>query len=171
MVAFRSWQPDDVPFLWDMLFASLHVREGGTPFARSILDQPDIAHYLDRFGTRSGDDAQVCIDADGTRLGAAWVRRLTADDPGYGYVRDDVPELGMAIVEGWRGRGVGRRLLEDLLQRHPTMSLSVDDENVAAMALYRSLGFLPIAVSGGSTTMLRGPNEAGATNTAPRTSS
>lgn len=122
-----------------------------------MLHQDDIAHYLSGFGERPGDDAQVCEDATQQPIGAAWCRRFPADDPAYGYVADDIPELGMAVVVEWRGRGFGRGLLEDLLARHPTMSLSVDDRNVSAAALYRSLGFLPVKTVGGSTTMLLDP--------------
>lgn len=152
----RTWIPEDVPFLWEMLYLSLHVRDGGAPFPRSVLQEPDIAHYLVDFGTRNGDDARVCVDPSGERVGAAWVRRMTAADPGYGYVSDEIPELGMAVVEHWRGRGIGRQLLERLLDTHPRMSLSVDDENVGAAGLYRSIGFVPVESAGGSTTMVIG---------------
>ena len=47
------------------------------------------------FGHRAGADAEVCVDAIGRRIGAAWCRRLTASDPGYGYVADDVAEVGL----------------------------------------------------------------------------
>ncbi len=36
------------------------------------------------------------------------------------------------------------------------MSLSVDDENVGAVGLYRSIGFVPVESVGGSTTMVIG---------------
>lgn len=152
---FRPWVQEDLSFLWEMLYQSLHVRGGHGPFPRSVLQAPDIAHYLTDFGSRAGDDAQLCVAAVGERVGAAWVRRLTSEDPGYGYVRDDVPEVGMAVEAGWRGQGIGRRLLEDLLERHPVLSLSVDDENVRAASLYRSLGFVPVESVEGSTTMYR----------------
>jgi ribosomal protein S18 acetylase RimI-like enzyme len=154
-LTFRSWAHDDLTFLWDMLFQSLHVREGQAPFMRSVLQSPEIAHYLTDFGRRVGDDAQVCLNSDAVRIGAAWVRRMTADDPGYGYVGDDVPEVGMAVEASWRGRGIGRRLLQGLLVRHPAMSLSVDDDNPSAAGLYRSLGFLLTESVEGSTTMYR----------------
>ena len=148
--------PEDIPFLWEMLYQSLHVREGHAPFSRSILRDPGIAHYLTDFGSRDGDDAQVCVEESGERVGAAWVRRMTASDPGYGYVSDQIPEVGMAVEESRRGQGVGRRLLEILLDRYPRMSLSVDDENVRAVGLYRSIGFVPVESVGGSTTMVVG---------------
>ena len=37
---------------------------------------------------------------------------------GYGYVADDVPELTMAVVPGWRGHGIGGELLADRRQIH-----------------------------------------------------
>ncbi|MBK9296309.1 MAG: GNAT family N-acetyltransferase [Candidatus Microthrix sp.] len=155
---FRPWIAADVPFLWDMLHLALFVPVGAEPLPRSVLDEPKVAHYLRSFGERTGDDAQVCEGSDGP-VGAAWCRKLDSTDPGYGYVADEVPELGMAIVGSWRGRGIGRRLLGDLLQRHPAMSLSVDDANTAAVELYRSLGFRPVASAAGSTTMARTQRE------------
>ena len=155
-LVFRTWFHEDIAFLWEMLYQSLHVREGHAPFPRSVLAEPDIAHYLMDFGSRDGDDARLCVDASGEHVGAVWVRRMTAADPGYGYVSDEIPEVGMAVVESWRGQGIGRRLLERLLDTHPCLSLSVDDENVAAVGLYRSIGFVPVESVGGSTTMIVG---------------
>lgn len=152
----RRWTGDDLPFLWEMLYQSLHVHEGDAPFPRSILAEPGIAHYVADFGTRAGDDALVCVNDKGERVGAAWVRQLTASDPGYGYVSDEIPEVAMAVDPGWRGRGIGRRLLEHLLDRHPRLSLSVDDENVRAASLYLSMGFVPVESVAGSTTMVFG---------------
>jgi ribosomal protein S18 acetylase RimI-like enzyme len=52
----------------------------------------------------------------------------------------------LAVVPGWRGRGIGRRLLaavEDLARErgHCKITLEVREDNPAAMALYRRLGF------------------------------
>lgn len=157
MYSSRPWQPDDIEFLWDMLYQAIHVADGQPPVPRSIVDQHDIAHYLVDFGSRVGDDAQVAIDSSGARIGAAFCRRMTADDPGYGFVSNDVPEVGMAICEGWRGQGVGRAILTGLLDRHPSMSLSVDRDNTVAQRLYLRLGFLAQEGDHSSITMLRRP--------------
>ena len=138
-----------------MLYQSLHVRQGAKPFPRAIVLEPDISRYLRDFGAIEGDDAQVCQLDDGALVGAAWCRRLPADDGGYGYVSADVPELGMAVDEPWRAQGIGRRLLADLLDRNPAMSLSVDDENQQAVGLYRSLGFAVQSSADGTTIMYR----------------
>ena len=152
----RCWQRDDEPFLWEMLYHSIHVRDGQAPPPRSILEAPDIAHYLSGFG-REGDDAEVALTRAGERIGAAWCRVMPADDPGYGFVAEGIPELGMAVVPDWRGRGVGTMLLDEILARHPVMSLSVDTDNSGAERLYSLLGFMPVAVRGTATTMLREP--------------
>jgi ribosomal protein S18 acetylase RimI-like enzyme len=177
----RPWQPDDVPFLWEMLYESIHVREGQVPPPRSIVQEPGLAHYLEGFG-RVGDDAQVAVEiavevaveiavdnavaATGAqtgsqpgsrRIGAAWCRRMTASDPGYGFVDDETPELGTAVIAEWRGRGVGTRLIQDLMERNPAMSLSVDDEHDKAKRLYERLGFVDVGGEGTARTMLRRP--------------
>jgi ribosomal protein S18 acetylase RimI-like enzyme len=152
----RSWLPSDESFLWDMLYESIHVRDGSMPPPRSILQHPGIAHYLSGFG-RDGDDAQIALDDVGHRIGAAWCRLMTRTDPGYGFVADGIPELGTAVVSGWRGRGVGTLLIEQLAARHPIISLSVDNDNQRAKELYERLGFVPVGVKGTATTMLRRP--------------
>lgn len=150
----RQWQPGDEPFLWEMLYQAIHVADGEPAPPRSILDDPSIAHYLTDFGSRYGDDAVLACD-DLIPVGAAFCRRFTVDDPSYGFVSADVPEVGMAVVAERRGKGVGRALLVHLLDRHRTMSLSVDNDNVAARRLYESLGFVVLRADGRSVTMIR----------------
>jgi predicted kinase/GNAT superfamily N-acetyltransferase len=151
----RPWHATDIPFLWDVLHLSIHVRDGMAPPPRSILDEPSIAHYLRDFGRHPGDDAQVVEDERGERIAAAFCRCTPADDPGYGHVAADIPELGMAVIDTERGRGVGRLAFEGLLTRNPVMSLSVDLDNVTARHLYESLGFEWVADEGTAATMLR----------------
>lgn len=150
----RKWRPGDEPFLWEMLYQAIHVADGEPAPPRSILDDPSIALYLTDFGGREGDDAVIACD-NRLPVGAAFCRRFTAHDPSYGFVSADVPEVGMAVVADRRGKGVGRALLMYLLDRHPTMSLSVDNDNVSARRLYESLGFVDLRADGTSVTMIR----------------
>ena len=154
-VTYRRWLPQDIEFLWEMLYCSIHVLEGSVMPDRTILEQPEIEHYLKDFGTRWGDDAQVALTDEGVQIGAAWSRRMTQSDPGYGFVDEGIPELGMAVDATVRGRGVGRALLICLLDRHPIMSLSVDNDNQRAVDLYKSLGFVILTDSGSNSTMIR----------------
>ncbi|MEO6123959.1 MAG: GNAT family N-acetyltransferase [Ilumatobacteraceae bacterium] len=156
MFTTRAAEGVDHDFLWEMLYQALHVRPGDPPMPRTLLDAPDIAHYLIDFGSRDGDDARVAVDDSDLPIGAAWVRLMPADDPGYGFVAEHIPEISMAVVPEWRGRGVGTQLIRDLIARHPVISLSVDNDNVGAMRLYERLGFVSVGTVGTSITMLRG---------------
>lgn len=153
-VTLRSREPDDEPFLWDMLYVAIHVADTEHPPPRSILSEPAISHYLSSFGAREGDEAVVAWDSD-VRVGAAFCRRFTEDDPSYAFVSPDVPEAGMAVLPSHRGRGIGRAMLTQLLSRHPTMSLSVDPGNGVARKHYESLGFVEQHSDGASITMIR----------------
>ncbi len=141
----------DAPFLWEMLWqaaaVSPDVREMGRERALAL---PSIRRYLDNWG-RPGDAAVVAVPAEGACLGAAWYRLFPATAPGYGFVAEDIPELGIGVSPEARGEGVGSALLEELkataqAQGFAALSLSVDREN-PARRLYERHGFQDAGVS------------------------
>lgn len=144
----------DEPFLVDMLYEALFVPPGEAPPDRSVLDRPEVARYVRAFGGRPGDLGWVAERPGAGPVGAAWVRRFSADAPGYGYVDDDTPELSIALRPEHRGAGVGGLLLEHVLAAAPRCSLSVDVRN-PAIRLYERFGFEVVSRSGTSVTMLR----------------
>lgn len=154
----RPLSPSDQQFLWEMLYQSLHVPEGGRPFPRDIINQPEIAKYVREWG-RAGDMGFVAVDAGSDEpIGAAWLRLLTGDERGYGYVNDETPELGMAVLHGYRGRGVGSDLLSRVLESagavYRSVCLSVSADN-PAVRLYARAGFERVCERGTSLTMFR----------------
>jgi GNAT superfamily N-acetyltransferase len=153
-ISVRAATAGDEAFLREMLFEALFVPPGADPSPRSVIDAPEFAHYVDGYG-RPGDIG-VVASAGSEPIGAAWVRRLTAADPGYGYVDDVTPELTIALRPGWRGRGAGSQLMLELIRAvtgsAPAISLSCDPAN-PAMRLYGRLGFTPVGESGTSITM------------------
>lgn len=155
-ISTRAATGADEPFLREMLFLAPFVPPGADPLPRLDVDAPELTHYVDGFG-QPGDRGVIAV-ADSDRIGAAWVRQLTGADPGYGYVDDETPELTIAVLPEWRGRGVGMGLMEDLLGSLagivPAVSLSCDPAN-PAMRLYERLGFVPVGESGTSITMLK----------------
>lgn len=153
----RPLEPTDEPFLWEMLYEAIHVPEGRPKPDRTILQEPALAHYVASWGQQPGDEGLLAIDqASGQPVGAAWLRFFTADDPGWGFVDVDTPEVSMAIVPAYRGQGIGTTLLKELIAqvegRYAALSLSVDPEN-PAMRLYERLGFVVVGASGTSLTM------------------
>lgn len=162
----RSAERQDLPFLREMLYESMYVVEGEVPFGREILDDPAIRKYVDGWG-RTGDFGVIAEQEDGTPLGSATARYFTSENRGYGFVAEDIPELGMALLPESRGRGIGRVLLAALLEGlrdrgTERVSLSVDPRNEPAMKLYRRFGFEEVGREGTSITMvvsLQNPTE------------
>ena len=90
---------------------------------------------------------QVAIDESGAR----------AELVGYTCfwrVTDEVHLLNVAVQEGRRGRGIGRFLVEAVIQeartaQARTLFLEVRAGNVAARRLYRQLGFRNLGIRRG----------------------
>jgi GNAT superfamily N-acetyltransferase len=104
---------------------------------------PERAHYVT--GWPKPGDQGVVAEADGQPIGAAWLRFFADDDPGYGFVAADVPELSIAVISSWRGHGVGRAMLRACADQARSsgirqISLSVGRENYA-QRLYLSEGY------------------------------
>jgi GNAT superfamily N-acetyltransferase len=111
---------------------------------------PHIRRYLDGWG-RPGDAGVVAVTGEDRRLGAAWYRFFPGDDPGYGFVASDIPELSIGVIAEARGTGVGTELLRALLrlardQGLQAVSLSVDRQN-PARRLYERVGFHDAGIS------------------------
>jgi ribosomal protein S18 acetylase RimI-like enzyme len=148
--SFRPAGTDDVDFLWEMLYHASYAAEDGMADVDALREHPVLPRYVDGWG-RATDLGVIAEKADtGERVGAAWVRILTGDAVGYGYVDDDTPELAIAVVPAHRGRGAGQRLLAELFDaargRFRAVSLSVRADN-PARRLYERAGFRDVPES------------------------
>ena len=131
----REGGPQDVRFLRDMLRHAYYWRSRET--------EMPITRYVNAWG-RTGDRALIALD-DFHSVGAAWYRLYTEREPGFGFVDEQTPELTIGVVPSRRGKGIGSRLLDALLERarqegHARISLSVEKSN-PAVHLYESRGF------------------------------
>ncbi len=141
----RRADAGDAAFLVQMLAHAMAWRPGSPAPADAIVRT---SRYVVGW-PRAGDGGLVAEaggkgDGDGA-VGATWYRVMSPDDPGYGFVDTETPEITIGIVPSWRGRGVGRRLLVALLDvahadGHEALSLSVEEDN-EARRLYESVGF------------------------------
>lgn len=151
-IRYRPLVATDEPFLWEMLYEAIYVPVGEPAPPRELVDTPELAQYAAGFG-RPGDLGVLAANHGGTPIGAAWLRLLPG---GYGYVDEATPELTMAVIPGYRGRGVGSGLLERLLEWaggcFPAVSLSVQIGNKAE-GLYHRFGFEEVSASGTSRTL------------------
>jgi GNAT superfamily N-acetyltransferase len=146
----RAATEEDLLFLREMLYEAAGPEPGEPdPGIDGLLAQPIPASYLQGWG-RAGDVGAIA-EHRGEPVGAAWCR-LPGKIHGWGYVADDIPEVVIAVMETWRGRGVGRGLLTALIRAatdagRPALSLSVLPSDPAAVHLYRSAGFEKVATN------------------------
>jgi ribosomal protein S18 acetylase RimI-like enzyme len=155
-ITIRALTTADEAFLWDMLYLAIYVPEDSLPISRDILNALEIAKYVKGWG-RAGDSGLMALDSETMQpIGAIWLRLFSEDEPGYGYVAADIPELSIAVLPAYRGKGVGTQLMAALIERvkDAPISLSADPQN-RAVALYERFGFQAVGNSGTSTTMLR----------------
>ncbi|WP_211748632.1 GNAT family N-acetyltransferase [Paenibacillus sp. Marseille-Q4541] len=148
----------DEPFLWDMLYESLYVREGEEPFSREVIKESFLSKYVENWG-RDGDLGYIAVGNTGQSLGSVTIRYFNENNKGFGYLSDDVPELGMALVKGYRGQGMGTALLTRLFEEMKRIgikrvSLSVDPNNLPAVTLYQRFGFQEVGMVDTSITMV-----------------
>jgi len=126
----------DVRFLGDMLRHAYYWHVGEDP------DRP-IARYVRGFG-RPGDAGVIAVEPSGP-VGAAWYRRFTEDEAGFGFVDASTPEVTIAVVPARRGHGLGRELMEALLEQArrdgiARLSLSIEDGS-SQERFYARFGF------------------------------
>jgi GNAT superfamily N-acetyltransferase len=153
----RPANSGDRPFLLAMLVEAVNWKGQPLLTPAEVEADPALAHYLSGW-QRPSDFGVLATNDAGEPMGAAWARSFDIDDPGYGFVANDVPEISMGVVAAFRGQGVGTRLLAALIREardrdYRALSLSVEDGN-RARALYERAGFVRHSRNGTSDTML-----------------
>jgi len=88
----------------------------------------------------------IVAESAGEVVGWASLNRFNPR-PAYDHVAD----LSIYVERGWRGRGIGRRLLEGLIElarthRFHKMVLAAFPTNAAGVALYARMGFRTVGV-------------------------
>ena len=142
-----------------MLYECIHIEEEKKPPMNELLNTDELRKYHQNWG-RNGDKALIAVDnKGGTPLGAVWYRLFSSEERGYGYVNENIPELGIAVVKEVRGKGLGTKLMNSIIEEarsngYKALSLSVDAANTNAVNLYRKLGFIELRKEKNSISML-----------------
>ena len=134
--AIRAAEPEDAPAI-----AALIGAPGTFEGTLQLPDMP-VATRLEFLRRVEPHDCKL-VAVDGDRIvGSAGLHSMPS------LRRSHVRSLGIGIAAEWQGRGVGRALMERLLQWADNwaavlrVELTVHADNDRAIALYRSMGFV-----------------------------
>lgn len=161
-IQLRSLTVDDQELVYELLMHAAHETSVDV-----LKKKSELAQYAHDYGTKAADLGVVAMDVKQEPLGGAWVRLLE-----NGYAKDKtIPELAMAVFPEYRGKGIGSRLLESLINEasscgnkddFPGICLSCRCDNKRAMQLYKKHGFSQVEgtrvtnrVGGTSVSMVR----------------
>jgi len=148
-IKYRIATFEDLPFLKEMLYeAVLWSQPHHRPPLDELLSEPELEKILHNWGEQSVDFGIIALDVDNNPIGAVWYRYFTKDNPSFGFVDENTPELGNAVKAEMRSKGIGKSLLEKILshargKRILKISLSVQPENFARL-LYEKIGFYKV---------------------------
>lgn len=136
----RELRENETELLKDFLYEAIFIPKGIAPPSREIINKPELKIYYEDFGTGRAD---YCIVADenGKVIGAVWTRIMND----YGHVDDDTPSLAISMYKEYRGRGIGTRMMKEIIailksKGYKRASLAVQRANYA-VRMYEKVGF------------------------------
>jgi ribosomal protein S18 acetylase RimI-like enzyme len=133
-----------------MLYEAAYLVEEGNLTVQDAMNHPDLAKYVKDWGLKDDSGFVAILKSSNQPVGAVWLRLLTGENKGYGYVDDQIPELAIAILPQYRNKGIGTQLLTHLLAAaktsYPSISLSTRATN-PAVGLYKRFGWKVLADS------------------------
>ncbi len=141
---FRLLNCDDQTIFWEFLRLAAHETS-----LSAVRNAPLLARYAQNWG-RDGDfgcaafrEQNLATNEEVT--GLAWARVFPQNQPGFGFVGADVPEISLAVRPEFSRQGLGTALLNGLIAEAETrciaLSLSVRATNSSAVGLYQKAGF------------------------------
>lgn len=136
----RPIKDNEIMLLTDFLYEAIFQKDTADLAPRTIIQEPCLWCYIDRFGTKK-DDYCFVAELDGKIAGAVWVRCIKA----YGHIDNAVPEFAISVYPQYRGNGIGTALMRKMLhylqaEGYLRASLAVQKEN-DAVRLYQRVGF------------------------------
>lgn len=156
-IKIRELRTKEIDFLQDALYEAIYIPENEEKLPKSVIEQAELNRYISNFGRVN--DFCLVAEQNGFLVGAIWVRVFSESETGYGYVDEFTPELSMAVLDGNRNKGIGKQMLESMIQElekrpYEQISLSVSKENFAH-EFYKKYGFVDYHEKKDSITMTR----------------
>ncbi len=136
----RKISEDEYRLLDDFIYEAIFIPEGVEPPPKSIISQPDLQVYIEKFGEKK-DDICFVAEVDDKVVGAVWVRDMND----YGHIADGVPSFAISLFKEYRNFGIGTKLMKTMLEElksrgYDKTSLAVQKANYA-VKMYKKVGF------------------------------
>ena len=136
----RELKETEYELLRDFLYEAIFIPEGVDPPERDIIELPELKLYYEDFGTGKADHCLVADEGD-LVVGAVWTRIMND----YGHIDDDTPSFAISLYKEYRGKGIGTKLMEQMLvllknKGYNKASLAVQKANYA-VRMYEKVGF------------------------------
>ena len=133
-VNIRELKNDEISHLDNFLYDAIFIPQGQKKPDKEIIKLPELSGYIKDFGKET--DQCLVAELNGELIGAIWTRIFSEDEKGFGFIDSKTPELSMSVVENYRKKGIGTKMLKALfdkltLQDYDQVSLSVDKSNYA----------------------------------------
>jgi ribosomal protein S18 acetylase RimI-like enzyme len=124
--------------LEDMLYEAIYQPDEDNLIPRTVLKIPEVYAYIKDFG-KSKDDYCLVADSHGEIVGAVWVRIISDDIKGYGYIDDNTPEFAISLYKDYRNRGIGAKLMTAMLKACCWIYFTILNRNICKII---SMSFL-----------------------------
>ncbi len=132
-IIYRRLIKGEEDFLREMLFEAIYLpEEEKQKLSKDIILHPDLKKYYENWGKKG--DIAIVAELHNELIGCGWSRLFSFRNKGYGYIDDKIPEISVAVSPGYRNRGIGTRLIRELIRESnnkgfPCLSLSVSKNN------------------------------------------
>ena len=156
----RKLNKREASLLKEFTYLAIYVPQGAKMPPQNIVELPELRVYYQDFGMKKGD---ICLvaEAENKIVGAVWTRIVND----FAHIDDSTPSLAIALKKESRGKGIGTRLLNEMLavltdSGFLSVSLSVQKENFA-VKMYHKAGFAVVRDNGGELVMRKKLQEEG----------
>ena len=136
----RKLDISEASLLKEFTYLAIYVPQGAKTPPKSIVELPELKIYYQDFGSKKGD---ICLvtETDNKILGGVWTRIVND----FAHIDDNTPSLAIAVLKASRSKGIGNRLLAEMLKELKdegflSVSLSVQKDNFA-VRMYVRAGF------------------------------
>lgn len=136
----RELKENEYKILDDFLYEAIFIPKGTKKPPREIINNEELQVYVKDFGNYK-DDNCIVVELNNKIVGACWTRIMND----YGHIDDNTPSFAISLYEEYRGKGIGTKLMENMLKLlkdkgYKKTSLAVQKNNYA-VKMYKKVGF------------------------------